>query len=126
MNNKELIKNHPKSIKIIIEWFTKKLLKTLENDGKDVPEEMKEYMKQKGVTEEQIITFIDINPRGFFDVFDDNNILIGIDTVEKNNFYYYIVDNRAKSPKSKKYNSRLNCENGAFEKAINLLEKTLK
>ena len=125
MNSEEIIKKHPKSVKIIIEWFTKKMFESFKDKENTVPEEVKHYMEQRGVSNEQLITFININPRVFFDVFDNKNILIGIEPVEKNNFSNYIIDNGVRSPISKRYNSRINCEKGGFERAINLLEKKL-
>jgi len=71
---KELLEKHPKSAKIVREYYLKKLLDSLEDKG--LPDEFKEHVKQQGLPEEQIIKLLETNPGALTDVFDENGIYI--------------------------------------------------
>lgn len=121
MENKKLLKDHPKTTEVLIKWFTEKMFKSFSSG---VPEEIERYMTERGVTETQLATFMDINPRMFFDVFDGNKILIGISPALDNHFYYSIIFKTKKDFK-KRFKSRLEAEFEAIKEAFKILEKQL-
>jgi len=129
MKNKELLKNHPKTTQVLIEWFTDKMFKSFTSE---TPEDMKHYMTKRGVTEEQLSTLIGVNPRTFFDVFDDNGIFICIILNNHNDFCYSIIGdivdkefNDWNVDSFGKFKSRISAEIEALEKAFIILEKRL-
>lgn len=76
MKTKELLEKNPLATEVIRTWFFNQMIASLSDET--VPEEFKEMMKQEGVTNERMATFIDVQPRTLFDVFDENNIRIHI------------------------------------------------
>jgi len=67
----ELLENHPLASKVVSEWFLKEMRKSFKDP--EVPEEMKQAMEARGVSNEHLATFLDINPRMLFDVLDASN-----------------------------------------------------
>ncbi len=123
MKNEELLKAHPKTTKVLIEWFTKKMFESFTSE---TPEDMKHYMTERGVTEEQLSNLIDINPRIFFDVFDSYNIFIEIKlSAGSSDFNSSIIFNKERSNVSRTCFSRIEAEVKALEEAFKLLEKKL-
>ena len=53
MNNKELLKTHPKTTEVLVKWFTEKMIESFDDNS---PKEFQEYMKQQGVSEEKLAT----------------------------------------------------------------------
>ena len=115
----ELLENHPETSKFIQRWYTNKMYKSFED--KDVPDEFKNYVEQRGVTEEQLATFIDINPRMLLDVFDTREAYI--ETFRENQLFLTKV-NGEKCGEG--YSSRRTAEWVAIVQAFILVEKQLK
>lgn len=94
MKGRELLDTYPKVAKIIKEWFTDKMLKSMSN-ADDIPEDFKNHMKERGASDEFLINVIDKNPSALFEIFDSMQVYIGIvidklpDT-EQIVFNYYI------------------------------------
>jgi len=74
----DLLEKYPESCKIIQEWFTNQLSKSMEEDD-SVPKDFKEMVLQDGFTKERLAIIIDTNPRVLFDVFDENKLYIHIE-----------------------------------------------
>lgn len=70
----ELFEKYPKAAKVIVEHFTKIFMDSLNNN--EITDDFKEIAKTEMLNSEYIQTFIQSNPRGLFDVFDENNINI--------------------------------------------------
>ena len=118
MKANELLENHPETSLVVREWFLKQMYKSFEDEN--VPEEMKDYMKQRGVTEEQLATYIDINPRMLLDVLD--SLEVYIETIREDRKFFTIV-NGAKSEYG--YDDRKEVEKMAIAHAFTILEERL-
>ncbi len=76
MTTEELLENHPRTTRVVREWFLKEMVKSF--DDQEVPEDFKQMMLDQGVSNGQLFKLIDVQPRVLFDVFDDNNIYINM------------------------------------------------
>lgn len=72
----ELLEKYPEAAEVIVKYYSDQFTKSIENT--DVPEEFKEFAKQQRIDDQYVADFIDGNPRGAFDVFDDNDLYIAI------------------------------------------------
>jgi hypothetical protein len=118
----ELLESYPDITESMITWFTKKMFRSFEDES--VPENIKDYMKLRGVTKEQLSTLIDINPRMLLDFFDENKVYIEIQLSMDNppNFGYMV--NRNKYDEFL-YNSRYSAEMQATSTAFEILNNEL-
>lgn len=117
MTGLELLKQHPKSRNIVIDWFMKEMVQSFKN--KNVPSEFKEFMLEKGVNDDKVGDLIDLNPRMLFDVFDENNVIIVIGYHENIGFQFNVNF----SDPSKGYLKRKEAEKEAVIEAFSILEK---
>lgn len=121
MNSAKLLKQYPLTTNLIKEWFFNKLVESIKNDN-TVPEEFKEYMLNQGIAEDKLSIFIDSNPRGLFDLFDENNIVIETFLYPNNEFTIKI----GKQATTNSWKKRIEAEEFAIEAAFELLENQLK
>lgn len=122
MNSLKLLKQYPLSSNVIKEWFFNKLVESIKYDD-TVPEEFKEYMLNQGIAEDKLSIFIDNNPRGLFDLFDENNIIIIIGYHENFGFNYSVCEDENQQ---RYYKTRKEAEQFAIEVAFEILEQDLK
>ena len=119
MKAKEFLQNNPEINKILKEWFFEKLIESLKNFNHS--EEFKEFILKKGISDEQIVTVIDENPRVCFDILDKNDIIILIDydkTLGWTSNYH--------SDKDEKYcKDRLSCEKESLFIALEELKNKI-
>jgi len=97
-------------------------------DTTDVPDDFKEMLKQQKFDNEYVAKFIDANPRILFDVFDSNSVYIEILVGYSKNeaeFTYGVIDDNEMNTESTMYNSRIEAERVAIEKAFQLLNDKL-
>lgn len=126
MKTKELLEKNPLATEVIRTWFFNQMIASLSDET--VPEEFKEMMKQEGVTNERMATFIDVQPRTLFDVFDDNHILIEIfrplneGSIYPSNYFSYKIGNISPVLIEK---TRKEAELIAVEAAFEILENKL-
>ena len=120
MKTNELLEKHPLSTEVVRTWFFDQMTASFADEN--VPEEFKEMMKQEGVTNERLATFIDVQPRTLFDVFDDNELFIYINRRDSN-FEYGI--NELSFFLDGSWNTRKEAEAAAIESAFKLLESKL-
>jgi hypothetical protein len=76
MKGLELLETYPKAAKVINEFYHIKMIESMNTE--DVSQEYKDLLKEQEFDNEYVATFIDANPRILFDVFDDNELYIGI------------------------------------------------
>lgn len=76
MKSIELLNKYPLSTKVIKDWYMEEMLKSLKVN--DIPEDFKQSVLKEGVSDERLAEVITIQPRGLFDVFDENNLVISI------------------------------------------------
>lgn len=117
----DLLNKYKKAADVINAHFTKKMIDSFENDD-EVPEEFKEFMKQRGVDNENLAKMLDVSPRALFDVFDENGLFIQIEGDNKNGWSWEVgsaIENSVCS-------SRIEAEAKAVETAARLLNNKLE
>jgi hypothetical protein len=112
----ELLNRYPIATEILRDWFIKRMKKSLDED--QVSEEFKEMLIRKGVPDTTLAIMLNQNPRGFFDVLDENKIIIEILHVSEFRFYYTIND---VSFNDVLCENRVTCEYAAVTKALRML-----
>jgi hypothetical protein len=126
MKGLELLEAYPKAAKVINEFYRSKMMNSMETD--DVPDEFKEMLKEQEFDNQYVATFIDANPRILFDVFDSNGVYIEIlvDLTKDDALFSYVIDgDMMGNVEGILYNSRIEAEKVAIEKAFQLLNDKL-
>ena len=122
MTGKELLEAYPKAAEIVVKYYSEQFIKSIE--AGDVSDEIKEYAKGQTIDLEYIATFMDINPRGLFDVFDSNQVYIEISIlIDANPIFMYHVNGEVNTEPF--YTSRIGAEKAAIEKAFQILNNKL-
>ena len=122
MNGKTLLETYPKAADIVKQHFTEKLLESLNNA--DLPDDFKEFARQQQIDNDKIGELIDSQPRGLFDVFDSNGVYIEIlvDLTKDDALFSYVINgNIMSNVEGVLYNSRIEAEKVAIEKAFEIL-----
>ena len=119
----ELFEKYPKAGKVVVEYFTKIFMDSLNNE--DITDEFKEMAKTEVLNSEYIQDFIEGNPRGLFDVFDDNEIYINVTAFPNSLFIYSIVGEVAEVGSTETSNNRNEAEKLATEAAFAILNEKL-
>jgi len=122
MNYLEILQTYPLATDVIIKWFTKKMYQSFEDES--VPGEIKEFMETRGISEENLATLIEQNPRMLLDVFDTNEIIIEIYTSDKVPVKFGYMINKEHYGKAI-YINRRSAEDVATLKAISELNEKL-
>ena len=127
MTGLELLEAYPKAAVAIKEFYYGKMVDSLSEDS-DIPQDFKDMVKAQQFDSEYIATFIDNNPRFLFDIFDSNAVYIEILVDYSKNdaeFTYGVIDDDEMNTESTIYNSRVEAEKVAVEKAFQLLNDKL-
>lgn len=111
----QIIDENPIAADILRQWYLEKMKKSFVDDS--VPEDFKNMMLKKGIPDQTLAILLDESPRSFFDVFDENKLIIEIIHIKENQFYYVIN----KETDDQIYISRVKCERVAVEKAIEMI-----
>jgi len=122
----ELLETYPRAAEVINEFYRSKMIESM--DTADVPDDFKEMLKQQEFDNEYVAKFIDANPRILFDVFDSNSVYIEIlvDLTKDDALFSYVIDgDMMGNVEGILYNSRIEAEKVAIEKAFQLLNDKL-
>ena len=122
----ELLEKYPEAAKVINEFYRSKMMNSMETD--DVPDEFKEMLKEQSFDNEYIATFVDASPRMLFDVFDVHELHIEILVMYSDKpsiFTYTVIEGDLVHTKPTKYDSRIEAEKVAIEKAFEILNDKL-
>ena len=122
----ELLETYPRAAEVINEFYHTKMIESM--DTTDVPNDFKEMLKQQEFDNEYVAKFIDANPRILFDVFDSNSVYIEIlvDLTKDDALFSYVIDgDMMGNVEGVLYNSRIEAEKVAIEKAFQLLNDKL-
>ena len=121
MTGLELLEKYDKAAIVIKQFYLNVMLESLNDDN--LPESFKEYAREAGIDNNKIAAFIDAQPRGLFDVFDNNKVYVGITPnflVGGMEFKYTISDDiSGEAP------TRMEAEKIAVEKAFEILNNKL-
>jgi len=126
MKGLELLETYPRAAEVINEFYHTKMIESM--DTTDVPNDFKEMLKQQEFDNEYVAKFIDANPRILFDVFDSNSVYIEIlvDLTKDDALFSYVIDgDMMGNVEGVLYNSRIEAEKVAIEKAFQLLNDKL-
>tara|TARA_R110000868_G_scaffold14426_4_gene67233 strand:+ start:36909 stop:37277 length:369 start_codon:yes stop_codon:yes gene_type:complete len=119
MNVLELFEQYPNAKAVIKEWFLKEMISSSQNET--VPEEFKQAVLQTGISDENLATLIEVQPRVLFDVFDENNIIIIIK--HHNLGFTYAVE---EADQNDFFKTRKEAELEAIDTAFGILEDSIK
>jgi len=122
----ELLETYPRAAEVINEFYHTKMIESM--DTSDVSQEYKDLLKEQEFDNEYVAKFIDANPRILFDVFDSNAVYIEIlvDLTKDDALFSYIIDGDVMgNVEAVLYNSRIEAEKVAIEKAFQLLNDKL-
>lgn len=121
MTGIELLEKYDKAAIVIKQFYLNVMLESLKDDS--LPENFKQFAREAGIDNDKIAAFIDAQPRGLFDVFDNNKIYVGITPnvlIGGMNFKYTISDDiSGEAP------TRIEAERIAVEKAFEILNNKL-
>jgi len=126
MTGLELLESYDKAAIVIKQHYLNSMLESLKDD--DLPENFKEYARQTTIDNDKIGKLIDIQPRGLFDVFDNNKVYIEILVDYKKldaTFPYTVIDNDTMYSNPSYYNNRKEAEKKAVEQAFEILNNKL-
>jgi hypothetical protein len=127
MTGAELLETYPKAAVAIKEFYYGKMIDSLEEDN-DIPQEFKDMVQAQQFDSEYVATFINTNPRFLFDIFDSNGVYIEIlvDLTKDDALFSYVIDGDIMgNVEGVLYNSRIEAEKVAIEKAFQLLNDKL-
>lgn len=122
----ELLETYPRAAEVINEFYHTKMIESMNTP--DVSQEYKDLLKEQEFDNEYVATFVDANPRMLFDVFDSNSVYIEIlvDLTKDDALFSYIIDGDVMgNVEAVLYNSRIEAEKVAIEKAFQLLNDKL-
>jgi hypothetical protein len=125
MNAQELLETYGKAATVVKAYYLEKFLESMNTT--DVPENFKEFAKDKGIDNDTVAKMIELAPRTLFDVFDAYEVYIEIlvDYTADAKFTYGVIDGDEMNTESTIYNSRIEAEKVAIEKAFEVLNKNL-
>lgn len=123
MKGKELLDANPKAASLIHDFYLNAMLNAL--DDQSLPDNFKEFTREKGLPIENIAAMIDANPRQLFDVFDEHKIIIVIDFMPDLGLYgqFTAIVNGEMSGTS--HSNRKDADKDAVEMGIEMLESKL-
>ena len=75
MNIVEILEKNPLTAEIIRDFYMDKLLTSVKGNT-EVPENFRNYVLEQKVDNNRLKIFIEANPRGLFDIFDDHDVII--------------------------------------------------
>lgn len=119
MKAEKLLQQNPKAAKELHRWMFDKLTESFKDFDKD--EAFKDYMLAKGVSDNQVHSVVEVNPRACFDLLDSHNIIVTVNHDEDG-----WTSNYHPEKDDKTYDTRLACEKAGLELAIVELEKLLE
>ena len=118
MKGIDLLEKYPAATEIIRAWFMEKMIESFKDEN--VPDEFKDFMREQGIENDKLGTMIDVNPRMLFDVFDENEVFISINVVDRK--FTYRIDNLVNPTE---YSTRKECELISITRAFDILENKL-
>jgi len=118
MKGLELLEKYPASAEVIKAWFLEKMIESFKDEN--VPSEFKDFMREQGIDNDKVGTLIDVNPRNLLDVFDEHEVFISINVVDRK--FTYRIDNLVNPTE---YSTRKECELISITRAFEILENKL-
>jgi hypothetical protein len=126
MQAQELLETYDKAAVVIKQFYLSHMLESLNDEN--LPENFKDFVREQGIDNDTVAVMITASPRTFFDVFDNHKIYIEIlvDLTKDNALFSYVIDgNMMDNVEGVLYNSRIEAERVAIEKAFEILNDKL-
>jgi hypothetical protein len=126
MTGLELLEKYDKAAIVIKQFYLNAMLESLKDE--ELPENFKEYARQTTIDNDKIGKLIDVQPRGLFDVFDNNKVYIEMLVDYKKldaTFAYTVIDDDTMYSNPFHYNNRKEAEKKAVEQAFEILNNKL-
>lgn len=114
----EVFEKNPHATLVVQSWFMNRMLESLNDET--VPEDFRDMLRQKGVQKEQLIKMIDGSPRSLFDVLDEHEVVIQINTYPH---FSYSINNETIAGS---WNTRKEAEMFAVSAGLEMLENKIK
>lgn len=119
--NRELMNAHPKATAAAKAYYMEKLLDNIKN-SESLPEDFKEFARQRGVDDENILVMMDASPRALFDIMDINQLYIEIGVVDGEGGFRWRING---GDWSSSFRTRIEAEKEAITVAYKLLDDAL-
>lgn len=74
MDAQELLEKYDKAAVVVKQFYLSHMLESLNDDN--LPENFKDFVREQGMSNEDVAIMINASPRTLFDVFDKHNIYI--------------------------------------------------
>jgi len=120
----EELEKFPNVLDALREHYTKKLEDSIKQT-ESIPDDFKEMLKERGITDDTIIAVINENPAALFYFFDGYKMYINITTFSDGSFSYSIIGDVASLGSTETFSSRKEAEKEVIKQAITQLEATL-
>jgi len=114
----EVFEKNPHATLVVQSYFMSKMLESLDDDT--IPEDFRDMLRKQGVQKEQLIKMVEGSPRSLFDVFDEHDIVIQINTYPH---FSYSINNEVIAGS---WNKRKEAEMFAVNSAFEMLEAKIK
>jgi hypothetical protein len=119
----ELLQKYPIAADVMKSYYLNIMLESLNDNS--LPDNFKEYVREKGIDDDKIAKIMEGSPRNLFDVFDENGLFIETLYME-GNFHYTITNGEntiTSNPSPIK--TRKECDRAVIEVALELLNNKL-
>jgi len=126
MQAQELLETYDKAAIVIKQFYLQHMLESLNDEN--LPENFKDFVKEQGIDNDTVAVMLTASPRTFFDVFDNHKIYIEIlvDLTKTDALFSYVINgNIMDNVEGVLYNSRIEAERAAVEKAFQMLNEKL-
>jgi hypothetical protein len=126
MDAQELLEKYDKAAVVVKQFYLAHMLESLNDDN--LPENFKDFVREQGMSNEDVAIMINASPRTLFDVFDkyDINIVIHAYIEEPpTEFGYSIPQEGDKSATMDVYQTRKEAEIASVVRAFELLNEKL-
>jgi hypothetical protein len=126
MQAQELLETYDKAGIVIKQFYLQHMLESLNDEN--LPENFKDFVREQGIDNDTVAVMLTASPRTFFDVFDNHKIYIEIlvDLTKDNALFSYVIDGDIMgNVEGVLYNSRIEAERVAIEKAFEILNDKL-
>ena len=124
MNGKTLLETYPKAAKVIKQHFVDQLVNSLKDA--DLPEDFKEFARAQEIDNDKVGGLIDAQPRGLFDIFDNNGIYITTPVAAADGYFRWEINSEAEVYETSEYlDNRKMAEVAAVEKAFEILNNSI-
>jgi len=126
MQAQELLETYDKSGIVIKQFYLSHMLESLNDEN--LPENFKDFVKEQGIDNDTVAVMLTASPRTFFDVFDQHKIYIEIlvNLTKADALFTYVINGDFMgNVEAILYNSRIEAERVAIEKAFEILNDKL-